>query len=166
MMDPALIARAVPADLDGLAPLFESYRRFYQREPEPTRVRAFLADRLRNRDSIVFLARLAEGDEPVGFTQLYPVFSSISVGRALILNDLFVAERARGHGVGRALLERAAAFGRETGALYLELSTGVDNATAQRLYRAAGWRRESGFDHYQLDLRSPPGRNDGEGQAG
>jgi len=147
------IRRADLDDLDRLVPLFDGYRRFYGKPSEPDRVRAFLGDRLRNRDSIVLLAFLAGQAGPGGFTQLYPTFSSISIGRSLILNDLFVAPEARGHGMGRALIERAAKFGRETGAVFLELATGVSNTAAQALYQESGWRREDGFYHYSLDLR-------------
>jgi GNAT superfamily N-acetyltransferase len=153
MTERLTIRRAELTDLDRLAPLFDGYRRFYRRQEEPDRVRAFLTDRLRNRDSIIFLAFIEGQPLPVGFTQLYPTYSSVSIGRSLILNDLFVDPAGRGHGVGRALLERAAQFGRATGALYLELATEVSNAPAQALYEQAGWRRDTDFYHYSLDLR-------------
>ena len=148
------ILRAESADLERLVPLFDDYRRFYRKPSEPERVRAFLADRLRNRDSIVFLALDGQAGPAIGFTQLYPVFSSVSIGRALILNDLFVVPAGRGRGVGAALLERAEAFGRETGALYLELETEVTNLTAQALYHRLDWVRETEFFKYSLDLRA------------
>ena len=151
------VVRAEPADLDRLVPLFDAYRRFYRRPSELDRVRAFLGDRLRNRDSVVFLALAEPGGAAVGFTQLYPVFSSVSIGRALILNDLFVVPEGRGRGVGAALLERAAAFGRETGARYLELETEVSNEPAQRLYERLGWTRETAFHRYALDLGTDHG---------
>lgn len=152
MTDSITIIRAGLEDLEEVVPLFDGYRQFYRQRSEPDRVRAFLADRLRNRDSVIFLARLADRT-PAGLTQLYPMFSSVSIGRSLVLNDLFVAPAARGHGVGRALLDRAAAFGRETGALYLELATAVTNTVAQGLYQRAGWRRDTEYHHYSLDLR-------------
>lgn len=144
------IRRASPADLELLVPLFDGYRQFYRKPSDPASARAFLADRLRNGDSIIFLAFLGADPAPTGFTQLYPMLSSVSIGRALLLNDLFVSPAGRGHGVGRALIERAVELGRETGALYLELATEVTNQTAQRLYEAAGWRRETAFYHYEI----------------
>ena len=146
-----VIERATSLDLDRVVPLFDAYRQFYRQPSEPERVRAFLADRLRQGDSIILLASV--GGTAVGFVQLYPTFSSVSIGRSLILNDLYVAEAGRRHGVGRALLERAAAVGRESGALYLELATAVTNLPAQRLYERAGWIRDTEFHHYALDLR-------------
>jgi ribosomal protein S18 acetylase RimI-like enzyme len=155
-MTTPIVTRARSADLDQVARLFDAYRQFYSRPSEPVRVRAFLADRLRNQDSIVLLARLEANQPAVGFTQLYPAFSSVSIGRAFVLNDLFVDPAARGRGIGQVLLEAAARIGRETGALYLELETGVTNQPAQRLYERLGWKRETAFHRYGLDLRSEP----------
>jgi GNAT superfamily N-acetyltransferase len=50
-----------------------------------------------------------------GFTQLYPSFSSGSMAPILILNDLFVAPEGRRHGIGTALLDAAADYGRRVG---------------------------------------------------
>jgi len=147
-----IIWRAESRDLEPLVTLFDGYRRFYGQPSEPERVRAFLADRLRNRDSVVFLARVDPAGAALGFTQLYPVFSSVSIGHAFILNDLFVAETGRRHGLGEALLRYAARFGRDVGARYLELETAATNATAQRLYERLGWKRETAFHRYALEL--------------
>jgi len=152
MSDPIRVRRAVPSDVPVLVPLFDGYRRFYRQASEPGRIARFLDDRIRNGDSVVFLGYLGDEPAPSGFVQLYPIFSSISLGRALILNDLFVAPAARGHGLARGLMERAAAFGRDVGARYLELSTQISNSGAQRLYEGAGWARETEFLHYELDL--------------
>jgi len=69
-----------------------------------------------------------------------------------VLNDLFVATAARKRGVARALLAAAAAFGRDEGAIRLELETTPDNETAQALYRAAGWREYDGTLRFHLPL--------------
>jgi ribosomal protein S18 acetylase RimI-like enzyme len=150
------VTRAGSPDLDQVAPLFDAYRRFYEQPSEPGRVRAFLTDRLRNQDSVILLARLEATAPAVGFTQLYPTFSSVSIGRAFVLNDLFVDPTAQGRGIGEALLQAAARIARATGALYLELETGVTNLAAQRLYERLGWKRETAFHRYGLDLRSDP----------
>jgi len=84
----------------------------------------------------------------VGFTQLYPSFSSVSMKRLWVLNDLFVTADARKSGAGRALLERAERWAAETGAKGLTLSTQVTNLTAQRLYEACGWTKDDEFFHY------------------
>jgi ribosomal protein S18 acetylase RimI-like enzyme len=67
------------------------------------------------------------------------------------MNDLFVAERARGRGVGRALIEASAAVGRERGAAQLQWATAPSNIAAQRLYDGTGAER-SDWVEYELEL--------------
>ena len=151
--------RAVRADLDdldALVPLFDAYRQFYERPADAEGARTFLADRIKRGESVIFLA-VAEGTV-VGFTQLYPSFSSVSMQRLWILNDLFVAPDARKGGAGRALLERAERWATETGAKGLTLTTQLTNLTAQRLYEACGWTRDDEFFHYSRSLSVPADR--------
>jgi len=147
-----LIRRADQDDLDALAPLFDAYRQFYVQPSDLQRARAWLSERIARNESIVLLARSGAG--PVGFTQLYPMFSSVRTARLWILNDLFVAAEARRQGVARALLDAAARACREDGAAGLMLETGRDNAPARALYRAAGWH-EDASQWYSLDFRAP-----------
>lgn len=144
------IIRADRAHVDQVAPLFDLYRQFYKQPPDPEGARRFIGDRLERGESVIFLA--LAGDRPVGFTQLYPSFSSVSMRRLWILNDLFVEAGARKLGAGRALLERAREWGIETDAKELELSTANDNLSAQRLYQRTGWKRDLEFIHYSLLL--------------
>lgn len=145
------VTRATVDDIETVAPLFDAYRQFYQHPGDLDGARAFLAERLERGESVIFLARLDDGT-PAGFTQLYPIFSSTSMRRAWLLNDLFVAPAARRAGVGRALLERAHVFARETNSKDLMLQTAVDNFPAQRLYESLGWQRDNDFYVYMLAL--------------
>jgi GNAT superfamily N-acetyltransferase len=138
--------RAELDDLDALVPLFDAYRRFYGQASDLPGARAFLADRFKRGESVIFLA-VVDG-AIVGFTQLYPSFSSVSIRRLWVLNDLFVTPDARKSGAGRALLERAERWAAETGAKGLTLSTQVTNLGAQRLYEACGWTKDDEFLHY------------------
>ena len=148
--------RAELNDLDALVPLFDAYRQFYAQPSDPEGARTFLADRLKRGESVIFLA-VTEG-AVVGFTQLYPSFSSVSMQRLWILNDLFVAPNARKGGVGHALLERAEHWASETGAKGLTLTTQLTNVTAQRLYEACGWTKDDAFFHYSRYLSVPTER--------
>ena len=148
-MTDTLLRRATLDDLDAVAPLFDAYRRFYSQPGDLQRARDYLQARMAAGESVVLLAQ--RDGEVVGFTQLYPIFSSVRTARTWLLNDLFVAERARRGGVARALLEAAAAFGRAEGAAGLVLETTVDNAAARALYRAAGWN-EDATQWYSLSL--------------
>lgn len=145
-----LIRPAVLDDLDVLVPLFDAYRVFYKRDSDEAACRAFLRNRMERRESHILLA--FRGNRAVGFTQLYPSFSSASIARVFILNDLFVVPEKRRAGVGARLLQAAAELGRANGAIRLNLSTAVDNHAAQAAYEKAGWRRTTDYCEYQLKL--------------
>jgi GNAT superfamily N-acetyltransferase len=148
-----LIMRATTTDLDAAAPLFDAYRQFYGQRSDVAAARAFLDERLRRDESVIFLAVAdVDGGEALGFTQLYPSFSSVSLRRLWILNDLFVAPNGRRGGVGRRLLERAREWAIETEAKGLVLATAVTNSTARALYESCGWQRDDEFQHYHLFL--------------
>ena len=145
------IRRATSADLDLVAPLFDRYRQFYGCSPDLDAARGFLAERLERGESVVFVAVL--DGQGVGFTQLYPTFTSIGAARAWILNDLYVSPEARRMGVGRRLMDAARAMAEETGAASLELATAKDNAGAQALYRSCGYKKDEKYDRFKLTLR-------------
>lgn len=145
-----VVRQATMTDLDVLVPLFDGYRQFYRQPSEPERIRQFLLDRFQHNQSVIFLAR--DGDAAIGFTQLYPSFSSGALARIYVLNDLFVAPASRRTGAGAALLEAATEYGRRVGAIRLALSTEVTNTTAQSLYERLGWKRDTEFLHYQIGL--------------
>jgi GNAT superfamily N-acetyltransferase len=144
------IRQATIADLDTIVPLFDAYRQFYRQPSEPERARRFLLDRFSHNQSIIYLA--FAGAVAIGFVQLYPSFSSGSMARIFILNDLFVSPEGRGCGAGIGLLEAAADFGRRAGALQLTLSTELSNVAAQSLYEKLGWKRDTVFCSYELAL--------------
>jgi len=147
----AIIRQANLQDLERLVALFDAYRQFYGRLSDPAIARSFLLERFKNQQSIVFLAS-DEANHDLGFTQLYPSFSSLSAARIYILNDLFVLPVARRTGVAGLLLETAAAFGRSMGAVRLSLATALDNAPARQLYEHMGWQLDEQFCHYDLTL--------------
>ena len=140
------IRRATGAELDGLVALFDGYRRFYGNASDVAGARQFLTARIAAGDSVIFVA--ARGGELLGFTQLYPSFSSGAMKRVWILNDLFVTPGARRHGTGGALMAAAESFARETGARGLVLATQKTNANAKALYESRGWKIDADFDHY------------------
>jgi GNAT superfamily N-acetyltransferase len=144
------VRKATPSDLDCLASLFDAYRQFYRQPSNQEGAKRFLFDRLRYNQSIIFIA--LQSNEAVGFTQLYPSFSSAAMAQILILNDLFVIPNMRKNGIGSALLERAAEYARQIGAARLVLSTEISNRTAQSLYEKLGWKRDLDFCVYTLAL--------------
>lgn len=143
-----VIRPAGAADLAALVPLFDGYRQFYEQPSDPALARGFLAERLDRRDTVLILAEL--DGQAVGFTHLFPIFSSTRCARLWLLNDLFVSPAARKHGVARALLRAAESHARATGACGLELATAHTNTPAQRLYESLGWQLDTTFRHYEL----------------
>jgi ribosomal protein S18 acetylase RimI-like enzyme len=145
------VRRAQAADLDGLALLFDLYRQFYEQLPDLPLARSFISDRLSNNDSVIFVASDGTPD-PVGFTQVYPTFCSVSAAPIHILYDLYVVNGARRHGVARALMAAAQEHAKRTGAVRLELATARTNFSAQALYESLGWVRDEQFHRYSLGV--------------
>lgn len=149
-MNTLTIRQAVLADLEALAPLFDGYRQYYGQPSDISAAHAFLRARFEHGESFVFIA--LDGDTPVGFTQLYPSFSSVSLARIFVLNDLFVHECARRKGVASKLLSAATEFAQALGAVRVSLSTAISNESAQALYQAAGWTRDEQFLVYHFPI--------------
>ena len=143
------VNRATLDELNSVAVLFDQYRYFYSQANDVPAATMFLRERFERDESVVFLASI--DGQPVGFTQLYPSFSSVSMAAIWILNDLYVAESHRRAGVGRALMNTAQQFARDDGAKRLCLATANENTIAQALYESQGWVRD-GFVHYDFEL--------------
>src|SRR5579863_941202 len=153
MRDGVRVRQATVKDLDLLVPLFDAYRQFYRQRSDPDRARRFLLERFEQSQSVILLA--FQGDAAIGFTQLYPSFSSGAMARIFILTDLFVTPEARRRGAGSALLRAASEFAGRVGALRLVLSTELTNATAQSLYQRLGWQQDTNFCVYHLAVTTP-----------
>lgn len=125
-------------DLESLSVIFNAYRVFYNQISDMNLARSFIHDRLTQKDS-QFIIKKDNANNIVGFIQLYPVFSSISAGKAWILNDLYVSEQNRKQGIATDLMQHAIAFGKSTNAKYIVLETSFDNIPAQTLYKQVGF---------------------------
>jgi len=144
------IRQAVLADIEELTSLFDCYRQFYGRSSDIPAAKEFLLARFNHGESVLFIAH--ERGVPVGFTQLYPSFSSVSLARVFILNDLFVHEQARRKGVASTLMSTAIEFARSLGAVRVSLSTATTNVAAQNLYQFLGWKRDEQFFSYNFSI--------------
>ncbi|MBD2110203.1 GNAT family N-acetyltransferase [Nodosilinea sp. FACHB-13] len=136
--------------LEAVAKLFDHYRVFYQASPDFEAAKTFISKRIQENSSTIFVA--CHGEKIVGFTQLYPTFSSVSMKRVWILNDLFVEEAYRRKGTAGLLLNAAAEFAQATDAARIVLSTQISNTSAQSLYESQGYCRDEAFYHYTLSL--------------
>lgn len=145
------VRRATAEDAARVAPLFDSYRQFYGHPADLDLARNFIGDRLAEGSSILFVAE-QEG-EAVGFVQLYPSFSSMSAGPAMILNDLYVTPPAWGQGIAERLVRAAAREAAEAGAVKMSLMTQKTNLRARALYERLGWIADDEFMTYDLAIR-------------
>lgn len=144
------VFQACSEHLEEVSKLFDQYRVFYSSSSDHEAARKFLGERFEKGDSTIFVASL--DGRVVGFTQLYPSFSSVSMKRVWILNDLFVDENYRGSGIAKSLMNTAENFARETGAIRVILATQISNGAAQSLYESRGYTKDTEFYHYALRL--------------
>lgn len=135
-----VIIKAQLNHLDDLTPLFDDYRKFYRQESNLEGAKVFLKERIKNTESTIFIA-YKEG-RAIGFTQLYPLFSSVSMKRMELLNDLYIHPDYRNKGVGEALINKAKTYCKEYKSKGLAIQTEVTNK-AQHLYQRLGFIKDS-----------------------
>lgn len=144
------IIQAHVEHLDDVAPLFDAYRVWYGCEGNLPAGRYFLFERTINHESVIYVAY--EGKKALGFAQLYPSFSSLSMNTQWILNDLYVVEEARKKGVAKALIERCRTLAADRGDKGLVLETAKTNKNAKALYESLGFKLNTEFDQYFLEV--------------
>ena len=146
------IVQATLEHLDLLTPMFIKYREFYGELPLPDSSRKFLENRLKRKESVIYLALADDEDRLLGYCQLYPSFSSLSLKRVWILNDIYVAEDARRQLVADRLLQTAKKMAKDTNAIRLRVATSQNNLAAQKTYESIGFREDTVFKNYTLEL--------------
>ncbi|MBB6342316.1 ribosomal protein S18 acetylase RimI-like enzyme [Pseudomonas fluvialis] len=146
------IVQATLEHLDLLTPMFIKYREFYGELPLPDSSRKFLENRLKRKESVIYMALADEEDRLLGYCQLYPSFSSLSLKRVWILNDIYVAEDARRQLVADRLLQTAKKMAKDTNAIRLRVATSENNLAAQKTYESIGFREDTVFKNYTLEL--------------
>ena len=139
------IRRITTTEITDIIPLFDGYRVFYKMESDIDAAARFLNNRITKDESIIFAAY--EDNKAIGFVQLYYTFSSVSLQKSLVLNDLFVDANYRGESIGEQLLLKAQEFCKKNNYKGLALETAIDNP-AQKLYEKLGWVKDSHAFHY------------------
>jgi ribosomal protein S18 acetylase RimI-like enzyme len=144
------IHKAELNELNQIVDLFSLYREFYGQQTNTAAATAFIKERISNKESVIFLAEINDQDKklPVGFVQLYPSFSSVSMKNVWILNDLFVKQNYRKMGIGKSLINKSIHFAAEAKAKGLTLCTAYDNYSAQKLYEKIGFTKNESFYYY------------------
>jgi len=143
-----IIRDAAAADEAAWRGLWAQYLAFYRVDLAPS-ITDFTWVRLMDPASSL-KARLAVGDAVIGFAihQHHP--STWVMGEDCYLEDLFVAETARGAGAGRALIDDLRALAGTRGWQRLYWHTDKDNARARVLYDSIA--RTDGHVRYRIIL--------------
>ncbi|TVZ50955.1 GNAT family N-acetyltransferase [Dokdonia sp. Hel_I_53] len=139
------IRKATLDNLEDIIPLFDGYRQFYRQKSDLEAAKSFITSRLQYKDSTIFLCY--KDDSAVGFTQLYPLFSSVTMQPMLLLNDLFIAENYRGQGIGTALINEAKELCTKTQQKGLVIQTEITNP-AQKLYERLNFKKDPDLHYF------------------
>jgi GNAT superfamily N-acetyltransferase len=136
------------ADLEALLPLMRGYCDFYGVSPSDEALlavsRALIADP--EHEGLQLIARDMDG-RAVGFATVYWSWETLAAGRLGVMNDLFVAEAARGTGLAERLIAACRARCADHGAGTLAWQTAKDNHRAQAVYDRIGGRRSEWLDY-------------------
>ncbi|MBP9191618.1 MAG: GNAT family N-acetyltransferase [Ignavibacteria bacterium] len=147
------ITKATLEDIETITVLFDLYRQFYEQTSDTDSAKKFLEERIRKNESVIFLAmENNDNNSGIGFVQLYPAFSSVSMKRIWILNDLYVSEDHRKKGVAEALIMASKELAEETNAKGLVLETHNSNHSAQKLYDKIGFKKDNEHFYYYLEV--------------
>jgi len=143
------IKRVEEADLDELLPLMRAYCDFYEVSPSGADLLALATALIDDpeHEGVQLLARDA-GGRAAGFATLYWTWSTSIASRIGVMNDLFVAERARGQGAAEQLIGACRAECAHRGARRLTWQTAPDNLRAQAVYDRVGATQEQWTDYW------------------
>lgn len=143
------IIAADDSNILEIAKLFNDYRVFYKKQSDLNGAEKFIHERFIKKESFIFAA--SWNNEVVGFTQVYPTFSSVGMKKIYVLNDLFIDEKFRSLGIGRSLIQHVKQFAQQNNINTIVLETASDNYTAKSLYESLDFCKETGMDVYSLN---------------
>ena len=144
------IIRANKNHIEGVSVLFDLYRQFYKYQKDLNNSKNYLHKRIVNNESIIFIG--TENKKIIAFVQLYETFDSLNLNKKLVLYDLYVLEKYRKLGIGRKLMNKSKDFAKNNNFPKIELSTSIDNYSAQKLYESLGYIRDNEYYNYGLEV--------------
>jgi len=145
-MSDAIIRPVQPGERAAWEPLWKGYLTFYE-TALPDEVTETAWRRLHDPAEPMFVLGAYVEGKLLGIVHYLFHRSMWTIGNYCYLQDLFVAEEARGHGLGRALIEAVYRNAQEVGASRVYWLTQESNATARALYDKLAQR--SGFIQYR-----------------
>ena len=148
---------AEPAEAETVARLLVAFRNHLKVDwPSDNAFLAGVERLIETKDARYLLGAPDEDSPPAGVAQVRFRYGIWWAAEDALLEDLFVAESARGSGLGRALLDGVVALARERGCRRVELDVNDNNAAALALYRGAGFaNRDDRYGGDNLFMRLP-----------
>ena len=148
-----MIATVTEADLGELLPLMRGYCEFYEVAPSDDELLAMSRTLIANPEveGVQLIARDDDG-AAVGFATIFWTWQTLSASRLGVMNDLFVAEGARGGGHADALIAECVECCRAHGASDLAWQTARTNERAQAVYDRVGATRDDRWLDYSLTV--------------
>jgi ribosomal protein S18 acetylase RimI-like enzyme len=145
-MQPVEIKAIDNEDFNIWLPLWKAYQQFYEVDIEES-VTLMTWARFLDPLEPVHAALAMVGEQALGLVHSIYHRSTWTTGDHCYLQDLFVANDARGSGIGRALIEHVYADARHRGASRVYWTTHESNHSAMKLYESIAVR--SGFIQYR-----------------
>lgn len=150
------IRQATLNDISEVSRLFNEYRMFYGQHSDLEAATSFIKERMNKQESMIFMAAWNEeskvADTAMGLVQIYPSYSSVSMGPIWILNDLFVDSKYRQQGIARKLMQAVMKQAKRNKILRIVLSTAISNQQAQALYESEGYTQDQSFMYYECNV--------------
>lgn len=129
-------------DIEGVRILVKHQLTFIGYEPDQDDIETVLSNAMKQESRAVLWVAYLQ-DKAVGIAFGNVCCGLESGGDYLWLNELYVAEEARAHGLGTHLLAEVQRWAKESGCTYLAMVTHPRNERAQNLYKAEGFELES-----------------------
>jgi GNAT superfamily N-acetyltransferase len=144
------VRQATIQDLPNVIPVFDCYREHFKQQKNPLAVEKFLFEKFEHRESVLYIVE--QQTEIIGFAQLYPVFSSLTLQRVWLLNDFYIAEKYRRNGVGNQLFAALKEFCLLTKSKGIELSVEHTNIKGWTFWEKQGFKLDEAFRYYFYKL--------------
>ena len=145
------IIKADKKHIKEVSILFDHYRQFYKYKKNLNKAHSYITERISNNESTIFISLYHK--KIVGFVQLYETFDSLNLNKKLVLYDLYVLKKYRKLGIGRKLMNESRDFAINNNFKKIELSTAIDNYSAQKLYESLDYIRDNEYYGYDLKVK-------------
>lgn len=150
------IRRITSMEVPSVASLFDEYRQTYGYPSERSAALAYIRACVAGGEVIALTA--CDAFRPLdllGFTLLYPSFSSMRLRRTWHIQDIYVVPRTRRQGIGRALMEHAVKFARQNDSEHIMLLSPGENVALAALSVSLGFEPyvyDPEYRRYRLKL--------------